>query len=130
MSYERCTKCDELTGKAGPLDDSLFDDDGNGPFCERCWDWVKQIQELTKQRDNLLEALFDIAEGNVSKHDPTFMRGIENDTRESFQERLNSWFQKFARNTIGRHHEIVPTAAAAEKGDVFTEDQWREFKKR
>ena len=34
---ERCVKCDEPTGKAGRLDDSLYDDDGNGPFCETCF---------------------------------------------------------------------------------------------
>ena len=33
---ERCCECDEPTGKAGRLDDSLYDD-GEGPFCEDCF---------------------------------------------------------------------------------------------
>lgn len=37
MSVERCWICDELTGRAGRLDDSIFDDDDNGPYCEECW---------------------------------------------------------------------------------------------
>ena len=33
---ERCVECDEPTGKAGRLDDSLYDE-GEGPFCEDCF---------------------------------------------------------------------------------------------
>ena len=35
---ELCCECDEPTGKAGAGEDSLFTDDGNGPYCEECWD--------------------------------------------------------------------------------------------
>ncbi len=34
---ERCTRCDELTGRAGKADDSLYCDAcGAGPFCVWC----------------------------------------------------------------------------------------------
>lgn len=36
--YERCFLCDEPTGRAGRADDSLYDEDGLGPYCEGCWD--------------------------------------------------------------------------------------------
>ena len=38
MNVEHCVKCDEATGRAGRGDDSLFDTDGKGPYCEDCWD--------------------------------------------------------------------------------------------
>ena len=38
MSIERCLFCDEPTGRAGEGNDSLFDDQGEGPYCEECWD--------------------------------------------------------------------------------------------
>lgn len=38
MNVEHCVKCDEATGRAGRGDDSLFDADGKGPYCENCWD--------------------------------------------------------------------------------------------
>ncbi len=38
FGQERCCACDEPTGKAGAGDDSLFQSDGSGPFCEDCWD--------------------------------------------------------------------------------------------
>lgn len=34
---ERCTNCDEPTGRAGRADDSLYLDDDRGPFCMECW---------------------------------------------------------------------------------------------
>ena len=41
---ERCIRCDEPTGKAGRLDDSLYDDDGNGPFCETCFHEIQAAE--------------------------------------------------------------------------------------
>lgn len=35
---ELCIICDEPTGKAGPGDGSLYDDDGHGPFCDDCYE--------------------------------------------------------------------------------------------
>lgn len=35
---ERCTLCDETTGRAGKGEDSLYTEDDRGPFCEKCWD--------------------------------------------------------------------------------------------
>ena len=37
---ECCCKCDDPTGKAGKGGDSLFLDNGEGPFCEDCWEDV------------------------------------------------------------------------------------------
>ena len=36
-NLERCTVCDEPTGRAGRGDDSLYDDGGGGPYCSGCW---------------------------------------------------------------------------------------------
>jgi len=37
-SNEMCLKCDCPTGRAGEGDDSLYLEDGNGPFCEDCYE--------------------------------------------------------------------------------------------
>lgn len=34
---ELCCRCDQPTGRAGACEDSLYDDNSNGPFCEECW---------------------------------------------------------------------------------------------
>lgn len=34
MRKEECSHCNNFTGKAGVGDDSLYTDDGLGPFCE------------------------------------------------------------------------------------------------
>ena len=36
-TLEYCCECDQPTGNAGRGEDSLFDEDGEGPFCEECW---------------------------------------------------------------------------------------------
>lgn len=38
MELEYCFKCGEPTGRAGAGDDSIYDDAGNGPYCEDCYD--------------------------------------------------------------------------------------------
>ncbi len=35
---EYCTLCDELTNKIIGDEDSLYDSDGNGPYCDDCYD--------------------------------------------------------------------------------------------
>lgn len=35
---ELCCLCDESTGKAGRFEDSLYDVDDGGPYCEGCWE--------------------------------------------------------------------------------------------
>lgn len=37
MEEERCCICDEPTGRAGKQDDSLYLENGQGPYCEKCW---------------------------------------------------------------------------------------------
>lgn len=46
--HERCVVCDEPTGKAGKADDSLYVD-GNGPYCEDCYE--KIIQSISDEED-------------------------------------------------------------------------------
>ena len=38
MIFEYCFKCDEPTGKAGIDNNSLYDENDCGPYCEECWD--------------------------------------------------------------------------------------------
>ena len=35
--YELCSRCDEPTGRAGAGDDSIYAENGDGPFCLPCW---------------------------------------------------------------------------------------------
>ena len=37
MELEYCCECDEPTGKAGKGEDSLYTEDGEGPFCSECF---------------------------------------------------------------------------------------------
>ena len=41
-TLEYCCQCDTPTGRAGRADDSLFTDDGDGPYCKECWDALNQ----------------------------------------------------------------------------------------
>lgn len=41
---ETCCACDEATGRAGIGEDSLYTDDGYGPFCEACWNIAEFLQ--------------------------------------------------------------------------------------
>lgn len=38
MKLEYCIVCNEPTGKAGIDEDSLYDTDGSGPYCEHCFE--------------------------------------------------------------------------------------------
>jgi len=38
LDAEHCYKCDAETGRAGRHDDSLYADNGAGPFCESCYE--------------------------------------------------------------------------------------------
>ncbi len=37
---EICIICDEPTGRAGQWEDSLYDSNGVGPYCEGCYQCV------------------------------------------------------------------------------------------
>ena len=37
-TLEYCCICDNPTGRAGEGEDSLFTDDGDGPYCWECWE--------------------------------------------------------------------------------------------
>ncbi len=36
-TLEYCCECNQPTGRAGKGDDSLFGEDGDGPYCSQCW---------------------------------------------------------------------------------------------
>ncbi len=36
-TLERCCICDDPTGRAGGADDSLYTEEGEGPFCWECF---------------------------------------------------------------------------------------------
>ena len=48
MKIERCSKCDEPTGKAGIGEDS-FTIDGISPLCEECFDRAKMSEDMTRE---------------------------------------------------------------------------------
>ena len=51
---EYCFVCDDATGNAGVHDDSLYLDDGTGPYCERCFEircLRAEVERLTRERD-------------------------------------------------------------------------------
>ena len=37
---EYCWLCDAPTGNAGRYEDSLYDTEEGGPYCEECWDKI------------------------------------------------------------------------------------------
>jgi len=59
ITWEYCFKCGEPTGRAGAGEDSLYDEQGQGPYCESCCDAkaendVEQAREY--RRTNPIEA--------------------------------------------------------------------------
>lgn len=57
MELERCVKCDEPTEKAGENDDSLYRDDGSGPFCEECFDERSNPMNRDKVREKFIKII-------------------------------------------------------------------------
>ena len=39
QNIERCCICDSPTEKAGIGEDSLYGEEGDGPYCEECYEW-------------------------------------------------------------------------------------------
>ena len=39
MNIERCCICDSPTEKAGIGEDSLYGEEGDGPYCDECYEW-------------------------------------------------------------------------------------------
>lgn len=68
-TLEYCFKCDEPTGCAGRADDSHYNEDGEGPFCWRCWcenenprlhERIEQLQsQLTAAQKDILDGCAD-----------------------------------------------------------------------
>ena len=48
-TLEHCCKCGDATGKAGAGEDSLFTDDGIGPFCEECWAELEEANQCNAE---------------------------------------------------------------------------------
>ena len=42
MQEEMCCKCDEPTCRAGKQDDSLYMEDGSGPYCVSCYEAAQE----------------------------------------------------------------------------------------
>ena len=62
--HETCFLCDQPTGRAGQGDDSFYDDNDCGPYCEGCWDVTEELrgklsdyaadcEDLRAERDRL-----------------------------------------------------------------------------
>jgi len=54
QEIEMCIYCDEPTNRAGEHEDSLYLDDGSGPFCEGCFSG-ERIHELESEVERLRE---------------------------------------------------------------------------
>ena len=63
---ELCRWCDDPTGRAGRHDDSLYTEDGQGPFCEGCFEGAEmdctlrglraEVASLTRAQELLTES--------------------------------------------------------------------------
>lgn len=66
MAIEYCVVCEEPTGRAGRDEDSLYDGNGHGPFCEHCFEKYTakdaEIAALKQERDRLMCLLNDARE--------------------------------------------------------------------
>jgi hypothetical protein len=51
--YEWCVVCDEATGRAGISDDSLYLNDGSGPYCPKCYVTVAELAALRKVAEEM-----------------------------------------------------------------------------
>ena len=47
-TLEYCCACGLPTGRAGAGDDSLFDEEGGGPYCPDCWVALPENKELAE----------------------------------------------------------------------------------
>jgi hypothetical protein len=45
MKIEYCTICGQETGMGGLLDGSLYDHNGEGPYCDECFDALPHVTE-------------------------------------------------------------------------------------
>ena len=69
------------------------------PFCRDEWNPEMVADQISTGIAPLVEALEKIEGGLVP---PDFLKNIENETKASFQERLNEWLQKTAREALSR----------------------------
>jgi len=51
MKHEYCCKCDCETGNAGVGDGSLYLDNGDGPFCDECYEKYNASGESEENGD-------------------------------------------------------------------------------
>ena len=83
---ELCISCDELTGRAGKGEDSLYREDDTGPFCEDCFDTLQQGESVEPEQDlkantelgeKLLSVWLDHCSEDASSGDETLMSDLE-----------------------------------------------------
>ena len=69
-NLEYCFKCDEPTGCAGRADDSHYNEDGEGPFCWRCWceDENPRLNDLIDSQQSALADAKEIRESIIASN--------------------------------------------------------------
>ena len=67
---ETCTTCGDETGRAGAGDDSLYLEDGTGPYCERCFEircLRAEVERLTYELKRCGDTGFRLNEAYVTE---------------------------------------------------------------
>lgn len=54
---EICCLCDAPTGRAGKYDDSIYGENGDGPYCEECFMWKYKGERCQCPQGSLCEFL-------------------------------------------------------------------------
>ena len=67
LKIERCCACDEPTGKAGAGDGSLYTDYGIGPFCVRCYDGARCVENMLHITISSLSSFFAAANAQLTE---------------------------------------------------------------
>ena len=71
-TYERCDICDELTGRAGKGEDSLYCDEcDKGPFCSECHDIHRADDRLASARVIMERYIFKV-DGGMARSTETY----------------------------------------------------------
>lgn len=55
MSVETCCECEQETGRAGIHDDSLYFEDGSGPYCQECFP-TNRLTKLANQAEVIVHS--------------------------------------------------------------------------
>ena len=85
MATEKCSACDEPTGRAGSADDSLYTAEGVGPFCLSCYDGARHVESVYMTE---VKRWKDLAKRNAEKLDLSSKRGMEAEARNALLEKV------------------------------------------